>query len=109
MSSQPTDRRQRISAGAAGVIDAAIDRPDKASGQRASQPEELHEDRQTLVDLLRQMLLIRRFEEKSAESYSLGKIGGFCHLYIGQETGGLRGISGVPPADLWVTHYRGPG
>ncbi len=35
--------------------------------------------------LLRQMLLIRRFEEKAAEAYALGKIGGFCHLYIGQE------------------------
>ena len=33
--------------------------------------------------MLRQMLLIRRFEEKAAEAYALGKIGGFCHLYIG--------------------------
>ena len=31
------------------------------------------------------MMLIRRFEEKAGEAYSLGKIGGFCHLYIGQE------------------------
>ena len=35
--------------------------------------------------MLRQMLLVRRFEEKAAEAYALGKIGGFCHLYIGQE------------------------
>ena len=34
---------------------------------------------------LRQMRLIRHFEEKAGEAYSLGKIGGFCHLYIGQE------------------------
>ncbi len=106
MSSQTTDRRQRASAGAAGVIDAAIDRPDKASGQRASQPEELQEDRQTLVDLLRQMLLIRRFEEKSAESYSLGKIGGFCHLYIGQEAVGVGAISAVRRNDYVITSYR---
>ncbi len=33
----------------------------------------------------RQMFLIRRFEEESARAYSQGKIGGFCHLYIGQE------------------------
>ena len=33
--------------------------------------------------MLRKMLLIRRFEEKAAEAYALGKIGGFCHLYIG--------------------------
>ena len=43
------------------------------------------QDQAALVRLYRQMLLIRRFEEKSAEAYSMGKIGGFCHLYIGQE------------------------
>jgi pyruvate dehydrogenase E1 component alpha subunit len=36
-------------------------------------------------ELLEQMVLIRRFEEKAAEMYALGKIGGFLHLYIGQE------------------------
>ena len=36
-------------------------------------------------ELLRSMLLQRRFEERCAEAYALGKIGGFCHLYIGQE------------------------
>ena len=41
--------------------------------------------REELHHLLYQMLLGRRFEEKCAESYALGKIGGFCHLYIGQE------------------------
>jgi len=38
-----------------------------------------------LLKLFRQMVLIRRFEEKSAELYSEGKIGGFLHLYIGEE------------------------
>src|ERR1051325_1255406 len=42
-------------------------------------------DRETLLRMLYQMVLIRRFEEKAAEAYTLGKIGGFCHLYIGQE------------------------
>src|SRR6185295_5711324 len=37
------------------------------------------------LELLRSMLLQRRFEERCAEAYALGKIGGFCHLYIGQE------------------------
>lgn len=106
MSSQTTDRRQRMSASAAGVIDAAVDKTDKASGRRASQPEELQEDGQTLVDLLHQMLLIRRFEEKSAESYSLGKIGGFCHLYIGQEAVGVGAISAVRRDDYVITSYR---
>ena len=38
-----------------------------------------------LLEILRSMLMSRRFEEKTAESYQVGKIGGFCHLYIGQE------------------------
>ena len=38
-----------------------------------------------LMGLLNQMLLYRRFEEKAGESYAIGKIGGFCHLHIGQE------------------------
>src|SRR5256714_9463156 len=45
--------------------------------------------------MLRQMLLIRRFEEKAAEAYALGKIGGVCHLYIGQE--GVAGGAPPPP------------
>ena len=105
MSSQTTDRR-RVSASAAGVIDAAMERPDKISGLRASQSEELQEDRKTLVELLHQMILIRRFEEKSAESYSLGKIGGFCHLYIGQEAVGVGAISAVRRDDYVITSYR---
>src|SRR5687768_9774541 len=50
-------------------------------------------DRDTLINLYHQMLLARRFEEKSAEAYSSGKIGGFCHLYIGQEAVGIGAIS----------------
>ncbi|MEZ4644695.1 MAG: thiamine pyrophosphate-dependent enzyme [Chloroflexota bacterium] len=42
-------------------------------------------DKSTLLEWYRQMVLIRRFEQKSAELYQLGKIGGFLHLYIGQE------------------------
>src|SRR3989441_10506871 len=45
--------------------------------------------------MLRQMLSIRRFEEKAAEAYTLGKIGGVCHLYIGQE-GGAGGAPAPP-------------
>ena len=106
MSSQTTDRRQRVDASTTGVIDAAIDRPGELSGLRSSQSEELQEDRETLVELLHQMILIRRFEEKSAESYSLGKIGGFCHLYIGQEAVGVGAISAVRRDDYVITSYR---
>jgi len=52
------------------------------------------------------MVLIRRFEEKCAESYSLGKIGGFCHLYIGQEAVGVGSISAIREDDYVITSYR---
>jgi pyruvate dehydrogenase E1 component alpha subunit len=67
---------------------------------------ELTEDRETLVKMFRQMLLIRRFEEKCAESYSLGKIGGFCHLYIGQEAVAVGSISALRADDYVITSYR---
>jgi pyruvate dehydrogenase E1 component alpha subunit len=63
-------------------------------------------DPQTLTKLLHQMLLIRRFEEKSAEAYSTGKIGGFCHLYIGQEAVAVGAISAIRTDDYVLTSYR---
>src|SRR5205823_11499089 len=78
---------------------AVLDRPESSSGQ-------LLQDRDTLVKIFHQMLLIRRFEEKCAESYSLGKIGGFCHLYIGQEAVGVGAISALRPDDYVLTSYR---
>ena len=59
-----------------------------------------------LVKLYRQMLLIRRFEEKSAEAYVAGKIGGFCHLYIGQEAVGVGSISAIRKDDYVLASYR---
>ena len=64
------------------------------------------QDRAALVELYRLMLLIRRFEEKSAEAYSMGKIGGFCHLYIGQEAVAVGAISAVRTDDYVLTSYR---
>ncbi len=66
-------------------------------------------DRETLVALLYQMILIRRFEEKCAESYSLGKIGGFCHLYIGQEAVSVGALMALRPDDYVLTSYRDHG
>ena len=66
-------------------------------------------DQKMLVELLRQMLLIRRFEEKSAEAYSGGKIGGFCHLYIGQEAVAVGAISAIRKDDYVFTSYRDHG
>jgi len=66
-------------------------------------------DRETLLKMLYQMVLIRRFEEKSAESYTLGKIGGFCHLYIGQEAVAVGALSALRPDDYVFTSYRDHG
>jgi pyruvate dehydrogenase E1 component alpha subunit len=60
-------------------------------------------------DLLRSMLLQRRFEERCAEAYALGKIGGFCHLYIGQEAISAGTMSVLRPDDYVVTSYRDHG
>ncbi|MEO8193928.1 MAG: pyruvate dehydrogenase (acetyl-transferring) E1 component subunit alpha [Gemmatimonadales bacterium] len=60
-------------------------------------------------ELLRSMLLQRRFEERSAEAYALGKIGGFCHLYIGQEAISAGTMSVLRPDDYIVTSYRDHG
>jgi pyruvate dehydrogenase E1 component subunit alpha len=56
--------------------------------------------------LLSQMSLIRRFEEKAAESYALGKIGGFLHLYIGQEAVAVGATSILRPDDYAISGYR---
>lgn len=59
---------------------------------------------------VRQMLLIRRFEEKAAQMYGLRKIGGFCHLYIGQEAVAVGTISALDLSkDYVVTAYRDHG
>ncbi len=56
--------------------------------------------------MLQQMLRIRRFEEKAAEAYALGKIGGFCHLYIGQEAVAVGMSAALRPDDYVIASYR---
>src|SRR5499433_4384346 len=56
--------------------------------------------------LLRDMLLIRRFEEKAAEAYALGKIGGFLHLSIGEEAVAAGATSVLRPDDYAISTYR---
>src|SRR5881396_311923 len=56
--------------------------------------------------LLSDMLLIRRFEEKAAEGYALGKIGGFLHLYIGEEAVAVGATSMLRPDDYAISAYR---
>ena len=63
------------------------------------EPEELR-------TLLRLMMLSRRFEEKAAEAYQMGKIGGFCHLYIGQEAVAAGTLTALNEQDYVITAYR---
>lgn len=63
-------------------------------------------DRETLHHHLEQMLLGRRFEEKCAEAYALGKVGGFCHLYIGQEAVTIGAYAALRPDDYVISAYR---
>jgi pyruvate dehydrogenase E1 component alpha subunit len=58
------------------------------------------------LDRLRQMTLIRRFEEKAAELYMLGKIRGFLHLYIGEEAVAVGAMQALTPDDNVVATYR---
>lgn len=66
-------------------------------------------DRTDLLSLYRQMLLIRRFEEKSAEMYALAKIAGFLHLYIGEEAVAVGAIAALRPDDYVISAYRDHG
>ena len=80
--------------------------PKAASGATAANDLPTQDD---LVAMYRDMLLIRRFEEKAGQLYGMGQIGGFCHLYIGQEAVviGLHSVS--KPGDTVVTSYRDHG
>lgn len=62
--------------------------------------------RDQLVGILRNMLLYRRFEEKAEEAYAIGKIGGFCHLHIGQEGAAEGCIRPLREDDYVITAYR---
>jgi pyruvate dehydrogenase E1 component alpha subunit len=62
-----------------------------------------------LAELYRQMFLIRRLEEEAARAYAQGKIGGFLHLYIGQEAVAVGALATLKPEDYVVTTYRDHG
>ena len=88
--------------------------PDELRQEHEQRQQHLHKqieelDKAMLQKILYQMLLIRRFEEKAAEAYTLGKIGGFCHLYIGQEAVAVGALSAIRPDDYVMTSYRDHG
>src|SRR5256714_2574209 len=62
-----------------------------------------------LKKFYRDMLLIRRFEEKAGQLYGMGLIGGFCHLYIGQEAVVVGMQAALKPGDAVITGYRDHG
>lgn len=66
-------------------------------------------DLDRLIKMYREMLLIRRFEEATARAYASGKIGGFCHLYIGQEAVGVGAINALEERDYVISTYRDHG
>lgn len=78
--------------------------------ERPPQPQRYRASKEELLDFYKQMLLIRRFEERAGQLYGLGLIGGFCHLYIGQEAVavGLQSAMTVGK-DSVITGYRDHG
>ena len=90
-------------------IDPAELREEHEQRQQVQRKEIEEVDRETLLRMLYHMILIRRFEEKAAEAYTLGKIGGFCHLYIGQEAVAVGTLAALRPDDYVLTSYRDHG
>ena len=65
--------------------------------------------REQALTWLEQMMLIRRFEERAEQAYTQGKIGGFLHLYIGEEGVAVGTVAALLPDDDIITHYRDHG
>ncbi|TMJ19187.1 MAG: pyruvate dehydrogenase (acetyl-transferring) E1 component subunit alpha [Alphaproteobacteria bacterium] len=84
--------------------------PQTPNRERPPEPRRYQASRQELLDYYKQMLLIRRFEERAGQLYGLGLIGGFCHLYIGQEAVAVGLQSALEPGkDSVITGYRDHG
>src|ERR1051326_865950 len=67
------------------------------------------EDREHALDLFRQMMLIRRFEERTEEQYTRARIGGYCHLAIGEEAATVGPIDALTDSDYLFASYRDHG
>src|SRR5882757_2725747 len=81
--------------------------PKKGNGSKS--PSDLEFTRDQELQALRDMLLIRRFEEKAGQLYGMGAIGGFCHLYIGQEAVVVGMQMALKQGDQVITGYRDHG
>ena len=83
-----------------------------AIAKRRPRPAKLEEPEVSAAELLslyRDMLLIRRFEEKAGQMYGMGLIGGFCHLYIGEEAVVVGVLAATEEGDTIITSYRDHG
>ena len=71
--------------------------------------EKLNFTKKELISIYKQILLLRRFEEKAGQLYGMGLIGGFCHLYIGQEAVAVGIKKAIKETDTIITSYRDHG
>ena len=83
--------------------------PPVPNRERPADPQPYEASKDELLKFYRDMLLIRRFEEKAGQLYGLGLIGGFCHLYIGQEAVAVGLQSALSDKDSVITGYRDHG
>ena len=83
--------------------------PPITNRERPAEPQPYQASTDEMLRFYRDMLLIRRFEEKAGQLYGLGLIGGFCHLYIGQEAVAVGLQSALSDADSVITGYRDHG
>ena len=80
-----------------------------ARGRRRQRDAAVEHSAEELLSFYRDMLQIRRFEEKAGQMYGMGLIGGFCHLYIGQEAVVVGMQAALEPQDTVITTYRDHG
>ncbi|WP_439533599.1 pyruvate dehydrogenase (acetyl-transferring) E1 component subunit alpha [Polymorphobacter sp.] len=76
---------------------------------RPDEPQRYKASGEELLEYYRQMLLVRRFEERAGQLYGMGMIGGFCHLYIGQEAVVVGMQAALRETDSVITGYRDHG
>jgi pyruvate dehydrogenase E1 component alpha subunit len=85
--------------------------PRKATGRktaapRSQQSKKAADENKRLIEFYREMVLIRRFEERAARAYTQALIGGYCHLNLGEEAAVVGLMSAMRPTDYLFTNYR---
>ncbi len=93
-------------AGLTETVDPKVSRSEHKERKQSQKSSIKSVEPELLREMLYQMVLGRIFEQKCAEVYRIGKIGGFCHLYIGQEAVGIGTIMALRPDDYVISAYR---